>query len=182
MHCPTCGQQQISDQTRFCSQCGFPLIGIAEVIANNGIVPAHKTGLMGTTDSPRRRGIKQGVFIFLMAFLVVPLLALISLAANLEPFLPAIGAFLLGGGGILRTIYAFMFEPGVGSGNPLMPQSPNLASGTENRGALPPSYAVPASAYARPAGSWRDTNDLQRQPPDSVTDTTTKLLQKDEER
>ena len=49
----------------------------------------------------------------------------------------------------------------------------------ENRNALPPTQSVPASAYAPPAGSWRDTNDRQKVP-ESVTDSTTKLLQKEE--
>ena len=178
MHCPQCGQQQVSDETRFCSRCGFPLSGIAEVVANNGLVPVHKTGLVGMPDSPRRRGVKQGVFLFLLVLLLVPLAALITLAANMEePFLPAIAAILCVVGGLLRTVYALMFESGVG-GN----ATPNMISSPEQRSALPPSQSIPASAYTSPAaGSWRDTNDLQPQTPGSVTDSTTKLLQKDDQ-
>ena len=29
MFCPQCGQQQVSDVTRYCSRCGFPLDGVA---------------------------------------------------------------------------------------------------------------------------------------------------------
>ena len=177
MHCPQCGQQQVSDETRFCSRCGFPLAGIAEVVANNGLVPVHKTGLVGMHDSPRRRGVKQGVFLFLLALLLVPLAALITLAANMEPFLPAITAILCVVGGLLRTVYALMFESGVGAN-----ATPNMIISSEKRSALPPSQSIPASAYTSPAaGSWRDTNDLQARTPGSVTDTTTKLLQKDDQ-
>lgn len=43
--------------------------------------------------------------------------------------------------------------------------------------ALPPQQSMPASVYAAPqTGSWRDTNDLVP----SVTEGTTKLLEKDE--
>ena len=112
MHCPKCGQQQVSEETRFCSRCGFLLTGIAEVVANSGVVPAKKTGLFGSSGSRKRRGVMQGTFMLLLTFLVVPILALISLAFNLEPFLPAIGALLFGIGGILRIIYALMFEAG----------------------------------------------------------------------
>lgn len=43
--------------------------------------------------------------------------------------------------------------------------------------ALPPQREMPASTYAAPTtGSWRDTNDLE---PASVTEGTTKLLEKD---
>ncbi|HVF30459.1 MAG TPA: hypothetical protein VNA22_05785 [Pyrinomonadaceae bacterium] len=181
MHCPTCGQQQVSDETRFCSRCGFLLTGVAEVVANNGIVRSPRSGITGKPDSLRRRGIKQGVFIFLLALLFVPLTALIALALDIEPYLPAITALLFVVGGLLRTVYALMFE----SGSPNVlddAPTPAISSGTDNRGALPPSQSIPVSAYTPAAGSWRDTNDLQRQPPGSVTDTTTKLLQKEDDR
>jgi hypothetical protein len=45
-------------------------------------------------------------------------------------------------------------------------------------GELPPQQSVPASFYAAPqTGGWRDTNDLE---PRTVTEGTTKLLEKDE--
>jgi len=178
MHCPKCGQQQISEETRFCSRCGLLLSGVAEVLANNGIVPAPQTGLTGASDSAKRRGIKQGVFLFLLSFLVVPLLIMFSVAFNIKPFLPIIAVFLFGVGGILRMVYAMMFESGLATTN--LPGQNAFASIPENRGSLPSSQTTPASAYVSPAaGSWRDTNDLQYQP-GTVTDSTTKLLEKEE--
>ena len=177
MHCPKCGQQQVSDETRFCSRCGLLLTGIAEVVANSGIVPAQKTGLLGDATSPRRRGVKLGSFLFLLTFLIVPILIVISISLNLEPFLPLIGMFLFGVGGLLRVVYALMFE----SGTPTSAVAQGaLPGGVENYAALPPSQTIPASAYT-PAGAWRDTNDLERQP-GSVTDSTTKLLEKEPDR
>ena len=176
MHCPQCGQKQISGETRFCSRCGFPLTGTATVIAHGGIIPDQKTGITGRSDSPRRRGIKQGAFLFMLTFLVVPILALIAMGLNLEPFAPVIAMIVLGVGGLLRMAYAMMFEAGIPEGS-----TPNLFSETRAPGALPPSQSIPASAYTSPAGSWRDTNDLQREA-GSVTDNTTKLLHEDEPR
>jgi hypothetical protein len=44
--------------------------------------------------------------------------------------------------------------------------------------ALPPQSSIPTSAYVQPgAGAWRDTADLE---PGSITENTTKLLEKDE--
>ena len=177
MHCPKCGQQQISEDTRFCSRCGLLLTGIAAVVANDGVVRPPKSNIAGEIDSPKRKGIKKGFFIFLLMLLFVPLGALLSLALELEPFLPVVAIFLFGGGGILRMIYALMFESGVGV--PVGGSKPAFQGGVENRDALPPAQSIPASAYSSPAGSWRDTNDLQRKP-GSVTDSTTKLLQKDD--
>jgi len=174
MHCPKCGQQQISDETRFCSKCGFLLSGVAEVVANQGLVPAQDTGLTGKADSPRRRGIKQGVFLFLLVFLLAPLTGFISMALNIEPTLVGIAVVLCVVGGLLRTIYALMFESGA-TGASL----PAALPANQNRSELPPAQSIPASAYTSP-GAWRDTNDLQHQP-GSVTDSTTKLLQKDDQ-
>ncbi len=180
MHCPQCGQRQVSEETRFCSRCGFLLTGVAEVMANRGLVPGQKTSITGASDSPRRRGIKQGFFLFLLTFLIVPILIMISIGLNIEPFLPVIGLFLFGVGGVLRIVYALMFEDS-GSVSNSVASTPTMSRGAEHAGQLPPSQTMPASAYTSPtAGSWRDTNELQHQP-GSVTDQTTKLLQKEED-
>lgn len=175
MHCPKCGQQQISEETRFCSRCGFLLTGIAEVVATGGVIPKQGMAITGNSDSPRRRGAMQGLFIFLLAFLVVPILTIISIALEFEPYAVVISALLFGVGGLLRMAYALMFESAV----PYAAAQTNLLTEAEVRAALPPSQSIRASAYASPGSSWRETNDLQREP-ESVTDSTTKLLQKDE--
>src|SRR5687768_10297469 len=109
MHCPVCGQQQISDETRFCSRCGFLLTGIAEVVASGGNIPGRVGATSPASSSPRKRGLKQGLFIFLLSFLVVPLLAIATLAVNAEePFAVVIAAILLTVGGMLRMAYALM--------------------------------------------------------------------------
>lgn len=181
MHCPKCGQQQTTEETRFCSRCGFSLTGIAVVVANNGFLPSDIQAQKSSVFFPVRRGVKQGAFLFLLSFLVVPLIAMISIALNAEPYAVFASAIILGVGGILRAFYALMFEPkelpyhlieGVSDSH-----SMNAAS---LRSALPGSSSVPAAAYAPPTtGKWLDTNDLNREP-DSVTDTTTKLLVRDQ--
>lgn len=176
MHCPTCGQQQISDETRFCSRCGFLLTGIAQVVANGGVIRQPRNNFVGEPDSPKRRGVKQGAFLFFLAFLVVPILLIISIGLRLGPFASMIGAFLLVGGGLLRAVYALMFESSASSSASSV-EPAVIKHGTDQRTSLPPAQSIPASVYATPsAGSWRDTNDLKREP-GSVTDHTTKLLQ-----
>lgn len=178
MHCPKCGQQQISNETRFCSRCGFLLTGVAEVVANDGIVPAAK-GSAFATGSPRRRGVMQGAFIFLLSFLIVPLIAMITVALNAEPFGVAIAAVMLTMGGLLRVVYALMFESGA-SANAALPASPAQVSGATASQQLAGGQSIPASVYAPPTGVWRDTNDLAATP-GSVTDSTTKLLSKQDD-
>lgn len=180
MFCPTCGQQQISEETRYCSRCGFPLSGVTHLIVNNGDLPQALAPSGKKPDSPRRKGIKQGLFIFLLTFLVVPIIAILTVAANAEPYGVVIAVLLLAVGGLLRMAYAMLFQSDVpygasldhGYGN----AAQNLFDKKQAAGALPPSQSIPASSYVPPtAGNWRDTNDLT---PDSVTDKTTQFLNK----
>jgi hypothetical protein len=119
----------------------------------------------------------QGLFIFLLTFLFVPLVAIISKGLDLSPVFVAITAITLFIGGLLRMAYAVMFE----SADPppayadQAPFAVNVLQHGEHAGALPPQQTYPASDYISPTpGRWRDTNELQ---PGSVTEGTTKLLQ-----
>ncbi|MEP7148746.1 MAG: hypothetical protein ABI857_07665 [Acidobacteriota bacterium] len=151
------------------------MTGIAELIASGGLIPEKRSGIAGDSGSLRRRGIMQGFFIFLLSFLIVPIMVIISIALDIEPFAVVISALLFCVGGLLRIAYAIMFQ----SGTPKSSSKDNLFAEIRNPAALPPSQSTPVSAYTSPAGQWRDTNDLQRQPA-SVTDSTTKLLQKND--
>ena len=42
MYCPNCGQQQISDEMRFCSRCGLALSGLMEWLAGGAADVKHK--------------------------------------------------------------------------------------------------------------------------------------------
>lgn len=181
MFCPRCGQEQISNETRFCSRCGFLMTGVTELVANDGNTNLSAP-VRAKPDSKRKRGIKKGLFIFLLSFMVVPIIAILTLMVNAEPFAVVISAILLSVGGLLRMAYALMFEsnePLGGSVEQAVYQNAqNILSGKQNANALPATQSVPASAYMPPQyGNWRDTNDLE---PSSVTDPTTKLLQKDQ--
>ena len=39
MYCPRCGQQQVSEEIKFCSRCGFPLGLVSEIIMHGGFLP-----------------------------------------------------------------------------------------------------------------------------------------------
>jgi hypothetical protein len=181
MFCPRCGQEQITNETRFCSRCGFLMAGVGALVANDGN-PALDAPTPAKVDSPRRRGIKQGLFIFLLTFLVVPIVSILTIWAKAEPFGVAISAILLFVGGILRMAYAWMFESSAPTTTEIeqsaynAPQ--NILGGSQNQNALPPQSSIPTSSYMPPKhGSWRDTNDLE---PTSVTDATTRHLQKEQ--
>lgn len=183
MFCPVCGQNQISEQTRFCSRCGFLLTGIEQVVANEGNLPYLTAPTGSKSSTPRKKGLKWGLMIFLMTFLVVPLTAIVTVALNAEPFVVAMTAILFFMGGILRMVYALLFESNEPTGLTLeqstLNAAQNLLGKTRQTPALPPQQSIPTSTYVPPAGGWRETNDLVQ--PHSVTDDTTKMLNKDKE-
>lgn len=197
MYCPICGQQQVSDQIRFCSRCGFTLSGVAEVIANNGLIPFKAAMHDLKAESPRRKGVKQGAFLMLLCLLLTPLTALLHEALRLPEVLVAfvaVGTFM---GGLLRIFYALMFEPSILASDNNLNSAPQQFAHTssqlrapQNFSALPPQAAnfnAANSAYVPPAQQqtpmrkpdWREANTNELVMPPSVTEDTTKLLEQE---
>lgn len=185
MHCPQCGQQQVSSELRFCSRCGFPLSGVIELVANGGIIPQYQPPSETSLKvSPRRKGVQQGVALVFLAAVLTPLFGVLNSYLNFPEIITALTAIIGFIGGALRILYAAIFEEGaqkivyVNAGQPQasMPayQPQPRAVIDVNRGrALSPQTGPPASNWRRP-----DTAELVRPP--SVTENTTKLLDKKE--
>lgn len=184
MHCPSCGQQQISIETKFCSRCGLPLGLVSEVVAHGGYLPQLAELHKKKKPFFSRRNVLGFSLIWFLFFLFImtPFWGI----ANVEE-LAGVSAVLGIFGGLIMMVSAFIFFP---KDRPVYPftqaglpqnqavgypqQAPNQQPG------LPPQQSIPAAAYGPPqAGSWRDTNDLQ---PASVTESTTRLLEKQDER
>jgi hypothetical protein len=181
MHCPQCGQQQVSDVIRFCSRCGFPLEGVTQVLANGGMLPFYSAETVSTEISPRRKGVKQGGLLFLLGVLAVPALGVLYgwTDINVFGFLCALAAVFFFIGGPLRVLYAALFEEGAKrsyvSNSYLPPATPAQMRVPMRNSALPPPAVNSAPGWRR-----RDTGELVR--PASVTEHTTRLLNKDTDR
>ena len=179
MFCPQCGQQQVSNVTRFCSRCGFPLESVTAVLASGGALPASLHAQGGYNQlSPRSKGIRQGAMIMLSTLLLVPLVAIFSVFVthNPEVLIPitAITCFV---GGLLRILYALLFEDSAPRMNlePTTAYAPPQLDRPPRQAALPPQ---PASA-----GTWRpNPNTAEIYQPPSITENTTRLLDKDDKR
>jgi hypothetical protein len=152
---------------------------VIQLLANGGVLPAYEPEA-GPKISPRRRGVKQGGILLLTGALLVPILGVLvsfSGGSDFLQLLAAIAALLCFVGGPLRMLYAGLFEEGA----PSWPKPMNythapmpLQSGLPVRNSLPP-------PQTHDAPSWRQrprTSELVRPP--SVTEGTTRLLDKDE--
>ncbi|MDT4895075.1 MAG: hypothetical protein QOH25_152 [Acidobacteriota bacterium] len=172
MHCPQCGQHQISGEVHFCKSCGFPLDRIKELLASDSIPPAIEKESQEPGESPRRKGVRQGVKLF---FICLVLAALTTRMGNgRADFLPMM--FFMAA--LMRILYAVVFQEGAPrkkkkQDGPL-PSVPITTEqlGTATRGtALPPAQSVPVAAF----NAHRvDTREIVNPP--SVTEHTTKLL------
>lgn len=177
MFCPQCGQQQITE-IRFCSRCGFPLEAVLQVLGTGGMLPAFP-GPISNEPSPRRKGVKQGALLLLLGIILVPLLGVLSSfnAGNLFDILTPMAAIFFFLGGLLRMLYAGLFEEGApryrpmpGYAPPVMPAQFHAAPRV---GALPPA--------AVPTPTWRTRpNTAEIFQPPSITENTTRLLDKDD--
>lgn len=185
MHCPSCGQQQISTETKFCSRCGMPLGLVSEVVAHGGYLPQLAELHKKKKPFFSRRNMLGFSLIWFLFFLFI--MAPFWGIANVEE-LAGVSAVLGIFGGLILMISSFIFFPKDRPAVPFMPgmmapnQAPNYQPQPHHtqtpQAALPPQQSIPISTYGPPiAGSWRDTNDLQ---PTSVTESTTRLLDKDE--
>jgi hypothetical protein len=183
MYCPRCGEERVSNATSFCSRCGFLLTVASELLPTGGALPPTLLPVVSASPSDRSRGLKQGLFLFLLALVVFPLMGILSVfALGMRPWPAGVVLFLLAGGGILRMAYALMFESkspnALAAGSSLHVADVQLP-GHPHQGSLPPQQTYPASQYTSPEPRhWRDTNELE---PASVTDGTTKLLEKESE-
>ncbi len=188
MFCPNCGQRQVSNEARFCPACGFPLEVVGELMAHGGRLQHWRPpqAPQGAQElSPRQKGIRQGLMLMLSTFLIVPLLAIFGVALlNLPGEIVALAAVGLPVGGFLRIMYALLFESNAQS-LPAAPQPsyvppptiPNyLGTPQQQSHALPPRPPAHVPAPQRP--QRYNTGELVEPPRASVTDHTTRLLDK----
>lgn len=184
MYCPQCGQQQAPGTVRFCSRCGFPLEGVLQLLGTGGILPVYREPAIPGEMSPRKKGVRQGGMLLLLGALIVPILGLFASYIN-SPFpeiLAGLAAIICFVGGPLRMLYAGIFEEGA--------HRPTMMHGAHPYMAPPmgqPQFGSPVHNAALPpptiqsTPSWRQRpNTAELTTPPSVTENTTRLLDKEE--
>ncbi|HEX8163008.1 MAG TPA: zinc ribbon domain-containing protein [Pyrinomonadaceae bacterium] len=180
MFCPKCGQSQVSEQVRFCSRCGFPLGGVTDLLARNGIATHQQAD--APRVSPRRRGMRRGGKLMFFGVIISLMLGILVGATDGPGEVVALSAVIFVAG-FFRVLYALLFE----DKSPAPPQPPEQAAYAQHaagaqfipgaRGAaLPHGDFVPARASFPPR---QDTAEIA--PPPSVTDHTTRLLRDEDE-
>lgn len=188
MHCPNCGQQQVSNEIRFCSRCGFPLGLVSEVLSHGGFLPQ-----LADLNKKKKFTKKHGVFfsLFWFVFFVLIMTPFFGMAdadevAGVMAILGVFGSFLI----LIASLIFLKSEKSLANNVPFqnnIQQFPNQLSNAQpqniyqtSQNALPPPQSQPVTAFVPPsAGSWKaaDTGELVQ--PRSVIEDTTKLLNKE---
>ena len=167
MYCPNCGQQQISDEMRFCSRCGLALSELAEWLAG-GRLPLRRVEepRAPAPDSPRRKGIRRAAKLMFFSAALFPIFLAISIGEdNPGPLLVPFVLFFLS---LVMMLYTRLFSDKVAPVKYQAPQTSTLGQ-TSTRGSLPPAQSIPI-----PPRQHVRTNELANPP--SVTENTTRLL------
>lgn len=159
MFCPKCSQEQISDEMRFCSRCGFDLSGVSELLLNDGAMLENSEEKSGLTAYLRQKSALPGAKIMFFSVCLLPVAVGIGIIVNCPaPLLAAVIPFFIG---LVYMLYALAF--GNRSSKARHKTAPKILPISK------PFYVAPLSAA--------ETDQLTPIPPSSVTDQTTKLLE-----
>jgi len=169
MYCPNCGQQQISEEMKFCSRCGLALSGLAEWLAGGRLPLKRAEEAKADPLSPRRKGMRRAAKVMFFSGVLFPIFLVFSIAIE-EPgpmFVPFMVFFV----SLVMMLYARLFS------DKTVPVNTQSAQTTTFHAHSVPNYLPPASPLPTPPLGRQQvrTNDLAQQPP-SVTENTTRLL------
>ena len=180
MYCPRCSQQQASEETKFCSRCGFPLGLISEILAHGGFLPQ-----LAELYNSKKRLTKRNGIVFSVMWMMFFVLILVPIFGIMDFEEAALACAVTGiFGGIMWLIASLMFLKNPSKEFFPANEPPNANAGNiyaTNQKILPAEQSPTAQNYVSPADSWRAPNTGEFSRPQSVTDHTTKLLKKEQE-
>lgn len=177
MYCPNCGQQQISDEMRYCSRCGLALTGLAEWLTGGRLPLRAADAAQASPDSPRRKNMRRAAKLLFFAGALSPIFLLISIAEDDPgPLIPVFFLFFIS---LAWMLYARIFmstTAPVKYQAPAQPAVPPASLQTSAFGPAPARGSLPPAAnnIPMPGREQVRTNELAQRP--SVTEHTTRLL------
>ncbi len=172
MYCPKCSQQQISEEMRFCSRCGFSLTAVRELVesSNAAVEPIVKTQAHKVSRSPK--SVRRGAWLILASVigtLPVGFLTAIEDDFAVFLFLPFL-CFIVGLAHILYGV--FVSDRRAARAEEIRQNTAALMAGRSSAAAeLPPARVAPVGNFTP-----RRTDTAEMRQPPSVTENTTRLL------
>jgi hypothetical protein len=168
MFCPQCSQEQVSEEMRFCSRCGFPLAIVSQLVRGGGALEGFDQEGKGQL-SPRQKGVRWGVILMAVGVLLLPTAALMTAMKSdlVFLFLPVFLVFLAG---LVRLLHAYLLAPKTPKEIQNASAAGNKQLAAARTSALPGGQSIPVTNWKQPV------NTSEMAPPVSVTENTTRLL------
>ncbi len=169
MFCPKCGQQS-SDEVRFCPRCGLQLAGLPAYVAANDMASNRPDPARQAEMTAKRRGMRRGAKLMFFGVVLFPVFLILSFAVDGPvPLLVPFTVFLAG---LVVLIYSLLF------GEELIPVRQRASN--RDLAAGPETHALGAAQFTpAPLFNQQRANTAEIYRPPSVTENTTKLLDKD---
>jgi hypothetical protein len=169
MFCPRCGQQS-SDEVRFCPRCGLQLAGLPAYVAANDPISNRPDPARAAELTAKRRGMRRGAKLMFFSVVLFPIFLVMSFGVdNPVPLFVPFTVFLAG---LVVLVYSLLF------GDELI-RLPGRAGHRDLGGVGErPGLGAPTFTPA-PLFNQQRANTAEIYQPPSVTENTTKLLDKD---
>jgi hypothetical protein len=169
MFCPQCGQQS-SDEVRFCPRCGLQLAGLPAYVAANDPAAHRPDAARAAELTAKRRGTRRGAKLMFFSVVLFPIFfGFCFIVDNPAPLFVPFTVFLTG---LVMLVYARLF------GDELV-QVPQRTPGRDlSAGGDRPALGAPQFNPA-PLFNQQRANTAEIYQPPSITENTTKLLDKD---
>ena len=180
MYCPKCSQEQVSDEMRFCSRCGFSLIAVKDLVASDNALVKQEAEMQAPQVSCGQRGARRAAWMLLSSLAIALfmgfLLTLDDDFADFAVFL--LLPFLLFISGIALLFYSVFIadkraarKKEAASQAYVAPSMPGQLGTASRAPELYPPRMAPIESFT---GKKPQTAEMVRPP--SVTENTTRLL------
>jgi hypothetical protein len=169
MFCPKCGQQS-SDEVRFCPRCGLALAGLTGYVAANDPAATRLDPARAAELTAKRLGTRRGAKMMFFSVILFPIFfGFCFIVDNPAPLFVPFTLFLAG---LVVLAYARLF------GDELIPSRQRASRQDLGAGSDRPALGAPTFTPA-PLFNQQRANTAEIYQPPSVTENTTKLLDKD---
>jgi hypothetical protein len=96
MHCPRCGQQQTSDEIRFCTKCGLEISDVKDLLAPETVQTTAQR------KSANNKAARQGLMLIFSGFILMLILAILRDFFTIPKSLFAVTVLIFIIGGAIR--------------------------------------------------------------------------------
>jgi hypothetical protein len=180
MYCPKCSQQQVSEEVRFCSRCGFSLSAVRELVAgssNNGALVEDGTQAQAGQLARSQKGVRKGARMMLATVALALVVGLLT--AMRDDFaillIPLVLCFIVGFARVLYGVFIAEKRAVPVKGAAAQPHVVPLMNGQPGTAARSPELSPPGVAPIESFTAQRGKTAEMIRPP-SVTENTTRLL------